>query len=239
MKTSNKLLLGLFISILLVITMLNIAVYAKYKRGNFISFDTVNQKNYDEAALPPFKYIAITGMGEVHLKKAASAKIQWANKVPRSFAYKVVNDTLFISGDSLANPHELKNQKRNYQEVKLFLTGAEPVFANIGTLYVTGAKDSVTAPSWELHLADRSSLDVGQFDNEGGYINRLQLTTDHATVTFRNQVVINELKLQSRESTIENEEANIRHLYLQTDDRTKLTLFGNNLKDSIQVISKP
>src|SRR5438067_13892015 len=100
MKTSNKILLIFLGMAILMITAVHLTLYAKYKKGEVSSFEDVRDGRFEEHALPKIKYVSVIGFRRCNIIPAAEPKIKIFKMRDTRLAYKVVNDTLVVTGDS-------------------------------------------------------------------------------------------------------------------------------------------
>jgi hypothetical protein len=235
MKTSNKIILTFFLTALLIMTAVYATIYTKYKRGEYILFEQV--KLFNEYALPPVKYVSITGLGWCHIQFGTGSTLRIGKGRATPVAYKVVNDTLVITGDSLLTKQDYVKARRNYQQVTLFITGKEVVNAFESDLYMKGAPDAASAGSLTVNLYSHSGLTTGDDDEVKNYYDSVQITANQSSVKFSQSSVINNLSIQSSASRIVNEKALIGQLQLAIDSSSTIMLLGKNLKDS-KIISK-
>src|SRR5438046_6767844 len=101
MKTSNKILLTSFIMVVFLLLTLHVVIYAKYKRGDTVSFEEIRNGRLEEHALPGFKYVSVKGRFTCRIIPSDTAKVQILKWGEARVTYNIVQDTLFINGDSL------------------------------------------------------------------------------------------------------------------------------------------
>jgi hypothetical protein len=232
MKTSNKIILSFFVAALLIMTGVYATLYTKYKRGEYIAFDKVWEGQYDEHTLPPVKYVSITGVNLCSIHIATAPKIRLENSRPTNMAYKIVNDTLIVMGDSTLSKQDYERRERGNRKVTLYLTGKEVVNAFESNLSVKGTPDAASAPSLMANLYSHSELATGEYDNARRFFGSLQVTADNSAIRFRAGCVIDNLNIQSSNSTITNEKADIKQLQLAIDSNSTVILMGKNLKNA-------
>ena len=114
MKTSNKLLLGIFCTIILLTTAVQLMVYAKYKRGEYIKFNRETFTPLTSVEIPAVRFISIKGLGNCGIMHSDKPKLEIQKKFVNPFTYRVVKDTLFIIGDTSHTIDELEQGTRNY-----------------------------------------------------------------------------------------------------------------------------
>lgn len=227
MKTSNKILLLFFVAAIFMITAVHLTLYAKYKKGEVSSFEEMREGRFEDHPLPAVKYVSVTGFRRCNIIPAAELKIRIFNKSSR-LSYKVVNDTLVITGDSTVSDYE--HQFLSRQAIHLYLPGMEQINAFHTELFLIGATDSVAAPSWKINLS-KSGFTTGDFNNKNTFFNQILIKANDSYLTLNRSAVINELNIQTNNSTVNNQNAGIKHLQLSVDDNSTIVLKGKNIKD--------
>jgi hypothetical protein len=233
MKTSNKILLIFFVAALLMMTAVHLTLYAKYKNGEVSSFEEIRGGRFEDHLLPAVKYVSVTGFRICNIIPATETKIRIFNKSTQ-LSYKIVNDTLIVTGDSTVRDFE--HHFLGPQTVNLYLPGEEKVNAFYTGLTLNGAADSTSAVSCSVNISNRSNLTVGVWGGKAGFFNHLQVNVVSSHADFTDKAVINELNLQAAKSGIDNR-ASIKNLQLQMDDQSTIVLRGNILK-AIDVLKK-
>lgn len=232
MKKSNKILLTYFVFALLAITAVHVTLYAKYKRGEFVSFDKMREKSMEEIALPVIKYVMVTGVQECKILPATESKMKLSKISGSRLKYSIVKDTLIIVGDSVLTQENMYDGRRGHQTVNLYLPGTPTINAAYSDLFINGVPDTTSAQSYVINLSSLSVLNVGDWGSKKGFLKGLQVNANGSFVTFYYGTVINELNLHvENRAKITNENADIKHLQLQIDDESIITLKGNNVKD--------
>ena len=78
MKTSNKILLSAFLATLLIIVSVHIALYAKYKNGDYaLITDDMWPTNMVTYSLSDIKYVSVDNVENVTINAADSSKLQY------------------------------------------------------------------------------------------------------------------------------------------------------------------
>jgi hypothetical protein len=237
MKTSNKILLILFVTALLMITAVHLTLYAKYKKGEVSSFEQIRGGDSYEQALPTVKYVSIIGLRQCHVFPAAEPKIKIFKMRDSRLAYKVVNDTLVIKSDSSLTEEDMLQGKTSPQIVNLYLSEHQVISAYHTELYLHGGPDSVTAPSWTINISKGTGLYTGNWDNIKDVFNQLQIKASGSHVIFNHGTFVNEVSIQTNESAFNDQSADIKHLQLSVDDNSTIVLQGKNMQN-INILKK-
>jgi hypothetical protein len=240
MKTSNKILLGVLLAFMLILTGIHLALFAKYKSGDFASANQIPD-DMERYPLPAIKYVSITGLVNCYLLPNAEKPALEINKEGKSrISYKVVGDTLVVTGDSSATKEDYERGVRNHQLVNLKLPATEQVKLAYGSLFLLGGDDSVEAPSFSIELTTHAHLGIIQREpaSTKTFFNRLNLVTNNSNVELDDKTMISELNVRSVTSKLIYKQASIKHMTMDVDSHTTVTLSGPNLKNLTE-ISKP
>ncbi|MBX3255008.1 MAG: DUF2807 domain-containing protein [Chitinophagaceae bacterium] len=98
MKTSNKILLTLFLLPFLVCSFLSIALYAKYRSNDYTTEAQFNEENHTASELPAFANIHVSNFnGHVNIEYSNDRALRMEKWNKDKVQYEVKNNTLFIS----------------------------------------------------------------------------------------------------------------------------------------------
>jgi len=237
MKKSNKILLTYFLFAFLAITVVHVTLYAKYKRGEFVSFDKVREERMEEISLPNIKYVSVTGQQRCNILPATEPKMKMVKMPGSRIKYTIVNDTLIITGDSVITKLDMDDGRRGYQTVNLYLPGTPVISAVYSDVYLIGAKNTTSAQSYVINLESRSFLYAGDWNYKESFFHGIQVTAQSSNIRVDEAAKIDSLNLRSFNSTTENKSAYIKQLQLQLDKNSTILLQGGNLND-IKVVKE-
>jgi hypothetical protein len=229
MKTSNRILLGVFIATLMLTATVNLIVYAKYKRGDYVPFERDAQKKVS-VALPATKYVSVTALCSVELINGASPRFEVHQGQGKGISYKQVGDTLFINGNGSLTRQQMEHGECNHELFKLYLPAATQVYGNFAGIRINGNTDSTEAPSFNIHLGRNSYLSTGS-EMEYTYLNQLQLQGDTASFELEDRIMVNELNLKMSSGKFNGKDAAIRNVTLDTDNSSSISLSGFSIKN--------
>jgi hypothetical protein len=233
MKTSNKLLLGIFLSILILTTTIQLMVFAKYKRGDYTPFKREQYSQFTSLKVPPFKFVSVKGLGDCKIITSDTAKLEIQQYKQGQVYYRIVNDTLIIDGGALGKDPDNGNRSRNYQTVKVYVPPTVYINAVSSDVRLAGTPDSASAPSFAIHLENYSFLGVYNKDQENAdmYFNRLQVTSASSNIEFDDHIIINSLQFDKMVSSeLDDKNALIKSITINADDNSKVNLSGKNVK---------
>jgi hypothetical protein len=102
MKKSNKLLLGAFLTVMLLITGIHIALFAKYKNGNYTIYHR-EVKNEDERMrkFPGVSFVSVRNVRNATVLYGDTAAVE--KSLENIIQYEQKGDSLFITGHYYKN----------------------------------------------------------------------------------------------------------------------------------------
>jgi len=226
MKTSNKLLLGIFIAILLLTSVVQLMVYAKYKRGEFSAFKKEEFVPMTLLPVPAARFVSIRNFGTCALKPSSTLKLEIQKDNANHIKYQLVNDTLVITSSST----DLDDRSRNNSLVKIYLPASVQLTGTYCSFSAEGADDSTLAPSYNIHLRN-SYLDIYFRGPKKAavYFNQLNINSVSSMIEFDKHIVINDLNLQFADSRLSDKQATIRKLTVGSDNTSSIDLSGKNV----------
>lgn len=231
MKTSNKILLGIFLTIIVFSVTINLMVYAKYKRGDYEPFKRDEMK-LTNVNLPASRYVSITGLCSVELINSAAPRFEVQQGKEKAITYHMVGDTVVIHGNTSLTNEQIERGECNYQLFKLHLPAATQLCAYRAEVTINGAADSTQAPTFNIHLNKRSFLVMDNNDRENKYVNQLLLSGDNAKFNLQDHLVINDLSLKLVNGCgFDGKRAEIRSVKLDVDNASTISLSGNSIKN--------
>ena len=226
MKTSNKILLGIFLTIILLSATINLMVYAKYKRGDYIPFVRL-EEHLTSVNLPAAKYVSITALCDVELTNGATPGFQVRKGQEKGITYRMMGDTLVILGNT-----SLPGGQCNSQLLKLHLPATTEVYAHYANIKINGKADSTQAPSYNIHLDKGSFMEMDDNDDDNRYINQLLLSGDDANFELDEHIIVSNLSLKMvNNSRFDDKKGEIRKLTLDVDNNSRINLSGNSIKN--------
>src|ERR1044072_954640 len=229
MKTSNKILLGIFLTIIVLSATINLMVYAKYKRGDYVPFVRDESAELTTVNLPASKYISISGLCDVELVNSNTGRFEVKKGEEKGIVYQVVGDTIVIRSSTPFTNDQMDRGECNHQMVKLHFPAATEVLANYTHVRIKRAKDSAQAPSYNIHL-NKQSLLLMYNDDDSKFINQLTLSSDNSSINLKEHLVVYNLNLKLNSSHFDSKKARIRGLTLDVDDNTTINLSGFSIQ---------
>jgi hypothetical protein len=231
MKTSNKILLGIFIAIILLTTTVQLMVYAKYNRGEYVKFQREEYSQVTKLSVQPFKFLSVAALGKCKIVVSDTPRLEVENYDKEKLPYRVVNDTLVIDGDPKNENTGDKRRPVNYQQIKIYLPATTLIRAAYSNIYFRGDTDSAKAPSYTVQLKKNTHFYIeGKSHNTAAYINELHITGESSNVELNENVTINNLTIQLIASQIDDKKASIQSMSIDADAKSSVNLSGTNIK---------
>lgn len=234
MRTSNKIILATFLAPLVVLTAINLTLYAKYKSGHYVSMKTVQEDRFTRETLKNIQKIAVYGLENFNIIASDSLKLEIEKDGESHFHYTVNGDSLVIHGDSIiTRPNGSHDDTRSYQTVNLYVPNGATITANNSNISLKGSKDSVGAASWNFSIVNSSSLKLEDNGAERSHVYFKDLTIHAARssgIELTERTRIANLQLVMAESVFTDNGAAIDKLMIDADKASNLTLKGDNLQ---------
>lgn len=234
MRTSNKILLGSFITTTVILVGIHVSLYAKYKKGDFI--DIVKADRFNMQILPGVKYVSATGLNRFNIIASDTLKIETEKNHPSQLRVSVEGETLVITGDTLIRRNAFEDREGTYSPVNLYLPSSVKVKIDFCELELNGSPDSSSSKSYDFELTETSMM-MGDDTQEHKdnipfrYWKQLDIKADkHSSIKLFQNVKISGMNLLLNESSIQDNNSDIGQLNLQTDDKSSINLSGATLK---------
>jgi len=223
MKTSNKLLLGIFLTILILTTTVQLMVYAKYKRGDYTAFKREDYIPMVSLPVPAARFISMKGFGTCAIKPSDTLKMEIQKDNAGILKYKLVNDTLFITSNSM------DDNGRNNTLVNIYLPATVQLNAANCTFRVYGTNDLATAPSYNISIQHSYLfMNFGGAEKKPVFFNQLNLNSVSSTIDLSGSATLKDLNLRLTDSKFNDQSAGIVKMTVASDGASRIDLSGNN-----------
>jgi len=229
MKTSNKILLGTFLAVLLILFSVHISLYAKYKEGEFkIAGDDMWPTNMITYSLDDVKYVSVDNLENLVIRQGDSSKLRYDKPIKGDeniLSVTKKNDTLFLSGKSAKD----KNGKW-YKATSLSLAGLLPLkIANskihIGT---ESSKSGALLIPIDMML-DNSFMEVNIREETPMSFGTIKINAINKSRIDLYNLKTNFLDIRLNNSFLEETTLVADSIRLMTDMDSKFELSGKNL----------
>jgi hypothetical protein len=264
MKTSDKLLLGTFVTAMALMGGAQLALYARYRKGDILTAKAIYRQNHVRTALPAPGYLRIKGVYETHFIPADTFAIEYEKGGIRrgDFIYAVGPDRVMKK-----DGEELVAQPRYYRSGDtLVIEGYDPevqvgtVTTSVRSLNVYGlAGGTIEMEGGNSYLEGkhggeggdyrillkRNILYLGQSATEPdaadtekiGHIRMLSVNvTDGSQFEFGRWVQIRDLSLDldPTSSLTEQQGWDVGQIHLRADSLSKLNMSGRLMKKLLE-----
>lgn len=227
MKTSNKILLSAFLATLLIIVSVHIALYAKYKNGDYaLITDDMWPTNMVTYSLSDIKYVSVDNVENVTINAADSSKLQYdkpGEDDENTLTVTKKDDTLFVLGKSVNNNN---NNGRWYRRTNLSLAGPLPVKIINSQLQVQSAKTTIPI-SMDITL-DKSFMEVNNRQSSTSNFSTLKIDATNGSRISLFKVNAHLLDVRLRNSFLEENTLSADSINVMTDLASKIQLSGKN-----------
>jgi hypothetical protein len=228
MKTSNKILLGTFFTLLLIILAVHIAIYAKYKKGDYtLVSDDMWPTNMITYSLENVKYVSLDNIENITVSTSDSSKLQYDKAEEgdeNMLSVTRKDDTLFLSGKSTT-----RNEGRWYRRTHLSLARLLPLKVTNSQIHVgVSAKKSLAPLSMDIML-DRSFMDVNNRHKNALSFGTFKINAINKSRIDLYNLTTNFLDVNLENSSLEENTLIADSIRVMTDLDSKLELTGKNL----------
>jgi hypothetical protein len=228
MKTSNKILLGTFFTLLFIILAVHITLYAKYKKGDYtLVSDDMWPTNMITYSLENVKYVSLDNIENITVSTSDSNKLQYdkADEGDENILSVIrKDDTLFLSGKSAT-----RNEGRWYRTTHLSLAGLLPLKVTNSQIHVgVSAKKSLVPLSMDIML-DRSFMDVNNRHKNALSFGTFKINAINKSRIDLYNLTTNFLDVKLDDSFLEENTLTADSIRVITDLDSKLELTGKNL----------
>lgn len=226
MKTSNKILLGAFFTALLILISLHVALYAKYKKGDFTLVSNDWQPNLATISLDNVKYVTVDNVENVSVHLSDTAKVQYDKPGANDeniLSFTKKDDTLFVVGKSNRG-----NEGRWYRRADIYLSPGLPLKAVNTNMHFDGRGKNFNHESLSFFL-DHSFFEMKDFGSATDTLNDLTISAFNRSSISLNNVRVNHLRLNLNEASVEEDKLIADSIYVTTDPESSLRFSAQNL----------
>jgi hypothetical protein len=234
MRTSNKILLGLLLTSILVFTSLFAAVRIKYANGDIVTAKEGMNNTWSNAhsIKEPLKSVRIEGMSNVIIIPADSASLEIWKDGP-GVQWKVKDGVLDIINPDLAVKENGKILTKSWTNVVLFLPKMDSIAAIYSEVTVRNSADSGRlSPSFNLYMNySELAIENGGLDDKPVFYDKLKVDArNNSALRIRRNVHVNELEARFIGARFEEDNTEFGKLSIQTDSSSEISIKGKNLR---------
>ena len=265
MKKSNKLLLLTAVLPLILLGLVHLSLYARYKAGNFVTEKQLRSERYERKELPAPVVLWVRGVDYVDVIPSDTFAVEFDKQITRKrtqvvqagmaaysylpeLHYSRRGDTLEIVGlntDTLAllsHPGE-KQGAWSFPRITLYCRGIRTMAVEMGHVTLHQEKRPALAPASRLIL-NNSSFSIGDGDIDNTDLLPIPYYYDTLRVEeAKSSSLLLSLNTAFRDLTVEldsssfidDNNAKIEALHIRCDEHSKINLNGANLR-KVQMI---
>jgi hypothetical protein len=239
MKTSNKILLGAFVLLIVLASTPVIIVRAKYASGNIVKEAPGEQNKFKDTYgfKEPIKRVVISNLGEVLIVPADTASLAiWKSNGDNKLIKQFVKDgVLYITFGELTATKQFDNDSRVYNHIELFLPPVDSIYAVNSSLQIRGKADTASVPSYNIQLF-QTGLSIQHEPGKDGttYFNQLKVNAQPGSnLRFDGKLHVSSATFSMDHTDFEdNDEISFGKLTLQTDSASSIRIKGKNLRNA-------
>jgi hypothetical protein len=248
MKKSNKLLLSAVLLPLVLLGIVHLNLYARYKAGNFISAKQLHAEQFERKELPSPVYLSVNGIGNITIVPSDTFAVEfdkvYINEREKflqkglqgpDLHYYRKGDTLAITGqDTVSQDNQASIRAiQPFPGITLYCRRIKTMEFNDAHIFIKQAKGSIlTNPS--LILKNSFCL-LGDFEEDPDTscctYDSLRVQEIKSTLNLNQYVAIRELSVELDSFSILNDgSAKIGNPVIRFNDQSTLNLKGANIR---------
>lgn len=235
MRTSNKILLGLFLTAVFLFAGLFIAVRVNFANGNIADGKGLSANPWSDKyrIKEEIKSVSISGQMDMNIIPSDSAMILIGKMGDSLVRYRIKDGVLLIDIDS-ARMHARHNEGVVvYNHITLYLPSVDSIhvvnsrigfknIANFGTLQ----------PAYNFHLVSSELSVAGGLNNSKPvFYDKIKVVADNNSfLSFPGNARVNDVQVRLSGSRFEDGESYFGKLHIQLDSSSSINIKGNNLR---------
>lgn len=224
MKKSNKILLGGFLTAVLLLAAVHIGLFAKYKNGAFTAYNEEDDlQPMSLQSFPHIKFVSVKNVNNVQLSFADTARVEsmdkeWMDVISLSQS----GDTLHLTG-----PDVSKQPNTYYRQLSVFVPQGADVNAVNSSLSFQAYNKFKSIFPLSLHLnKSRIILEGHESPLQLGDVSLI--ARNESSVELRN-VTIKNMDATLQKSSFVDTEGSIEQLSIVTDSISQISLQTKHL----------
>lgn len=244
MRTSNKILIGLFVATLLVPTIIFTTLASRIKSGKLVNVNESTRSNVVTQAFQGVRYVSVRNLYAVHIYPSDSLRMETQRSDEPGIRFKQEGDSLVIyalqaaldKDRSSLNPYVYDNLDLYLPNTldSIRLTNCEAV--------INGTREASKAPVFNLSLQGvyLSSSNYMGPSSDSMYYGRVFVHARESAIVFPTPGVFKDLQLELESSTftINGNADRYDTLRINSDDHSNLTMPAKHLNKAILTSKK-
>jgi len=228
MKKSNKLLLGGFLALLLLISAIHISLFAKYKAGDYTVYNSEELASQSMQSFPNILFVSVRNVPGANVTFGDAAQVEKAEESDVQYVQK--GDTLLITAKDTSNPGGFK------YPVSFQVPNNATITAFNSSLVFRAGKKAAERNA-VVHLQKSTAYFSGT--NRPLQLGHVKLfASDGSRASFQDNVQVNNLEVQLSNSSLEYGDGDFGQLSIVTDSLSRLSLSSKHLlKANIKTVA--
>ena len=216
MKKSNKLLLGGFLTVILIIAGIHIALFAKYKNGNYTISNAIEENSNERMqSFPNVSYVVVRDVRTAGVIFSDKASVETNREDIINYEQK--GDSLVITGHYYNNEYPNGSGLVNFTLPYNVILHADHSYLN----FIKAENTEKINPVLFLKNSNITFLPR----NEPYLLGAVKLiASDNSSASFQGNTQINQLDVQLSNSTLEYNRGEVGQLNILTDSVSRLSL---------------
>ncbi|MEI9947366.1 MAG: hypothetical protein WDN26_24535 [Chitinophagaceae bacterium] len=228
MKKSNKLFLGGFLTVMLMITGIHVALFAKYKNGKYTIYHPQDKREQYMRSFPNVLFVTVRDVRGATIQFGDIAEVEKGKEDVIQYVQK--GDSLIITGS------DSDDQPDGRRLLNFTLPYNATLSAENSLIYFEKGKKNAQ-PDLVIHLQRSHAI---FFEPAMPFLlgHVKVVASDSSIAAFQGITQVNNLEVQLSNSALEYNEGNAGQLSIVTDSISRLSLQSKNLlKAKITTIS--
>lgn len=240
MRTSNKIILSLILTAVLLFAGLFLTVRIKYANGAIVKRDVTAEPLSAWADVHPIagpiRSVLIRGLNDVVIVPAGAPRVEIAKEMKNAITWKFENGVLTVMADSVIKEDGKRLVRGGH--VELFLPHTDSITIEDCTAYLKNTADTALA-SFKLNISQsvfHVLADKRQSNNGPTRYGTLQLNARSSAIMLGGGIFINELDVNLASSQLEETEEGANYSNkprITLDGPSVLRVSGKNLSKAI------
>lgn len=232
MKLSDRIILGLIITIFSYLVISHLVLKSKWTQGKFAE-PGKDYALYEEHDLPEFKYLKLVGLSDCRLFSSVKARLDIERSMFRFVKFYSVGDTLIVDGSLTPDKRSSFSNGQTPQKVKIFLPDITRIEAVNSRLDVRGEKSSGSGRSFSFLLNESSLNTRAHFDMDTlpRFYDRFAVNASrHSEVYLFRKDHFNTVDIDLSQSNFYGRNAKGDHFNVRADSSSMVVSGGNDFQ---------
>ena len=231
MRKSNKILIGIFLSFVLLILAVHFTLYAKYSSGDFTSKKIEREDHSKTQVFAGVTNLTVSSLENLEIRFADTLKVETDKNTSPALKISAANGTLVITGaDTSGAAREDQSRKRTFDRVVVYLPASVAAEIKFSEAQVFGYNDSTKRDSRSFTLVETRMNLTSHRGETSDYAGTLNITASSKSEVNIFNMIVDDLKVSLNNSAFSDNGFETRSISIQTDEASRLNLSGANLR---------